>query len=214
MLRDLLFALRTFSRRPGFTLAVVLALGLGIGANSAMFSVINGVLLQPLPFARPEQLVNVWETALKRNLPRFIVAPANYYDWRSQNQVFSTIGAYQQTPFNLGATDVKPERYIGAVCDRGFFDTLGVAPILGRLFTEAEEPAGPDGVVILSYGTWRQRFAGDRDIVGRTLTLNGRPRQVIGVMPQGFDFPPQTTMWRRWGSMARSKRAVTCTASA
>src|SRR6266853_3729610 len=99
MLQDLQFALRTLHKNPGFTCAAVFALALGIGANSAMFSVIDGVLLRPLPFPHSERLVNVWETNLKRNLPRFVVAPANYYDWRKQNPSFSSLGAYQQNTF-------------------------------------------------------------------------------------------------------------------
>src|SRR5579864_7593804 len=122
LLQDLKFALRTFRKNPGFTGAVVFALGLGMGANSAMFSVIDGVLLRPLPFPRSERLANIWETNLKRNLPRFIVAPANYYDWRKQNQAFSVLGAYQQSTFNLASKEGEPERFLGAICDPGFFD--------------------------------------------------------------------------------------------
>jgi putative ABC transport system permease protein len=208
MLQDLRFALRIFRKRPGFTLAVVLALGLGIGAASAMFSVINGVLLRPLPFPRSERLVNVWETNLKRNFPKFVVAPANYYDWRAQNQVFSSLGAYLPNTFNLGSNANEPERYTGAICDRGFFDTLAIQPLMGRVLSEEEEQAGKDGVVILSYGTWKQRFAGDPKILGQTLLLNGRARAVIGVMPVGFDYPPQSAMWAPLGfdQAARARR--------
>jgi len=195
MLKDLRFALRTLRKKPGFTLAVVLALCLGIGAASAMFSVVNGVLLRPLPFSHPERLIDIWETNSKRNIPRVAAAPANYYDWRAQNQVFSTLGSYQQATFNLGTGDAEPERYLGAVCDRGFFDALGVAPLLGRLPAADEEGPGRDGVVVLSYGVWLQRFGGDRDIVGRSLVFSGRARTVVGVMPPGFEYPPQAVMW-------------------
>ena len=174
---------------------MIFALALGIGANSAMFSVINGVLLQPLPYPQPGQLVDVWETNLKRNLPQFPVAAANYYDWRAQNQVFETMGAYQQNIFNLSVGDREPERYTGAICDRGFFDTLAITPLLGRVFNESEEPLGRDSVVVLSYSTWMQRFGGDRGILGQTLSLNGRQRVVLGVMPAGFDFPNHSAMW-------------------
>ncbi len=131
LLQDLKFALRTFRKNPGFTFAAVFALGLGMGANSAMFSVIDGVLLRPLPFPRSERLVNLWENNLKRNIPRFTVAPANYYDWRKQNQAFSALGAYQQNTFNLASREGEPERFLGAICDRGFFDAFGVQPVLG-----------------------------------------------------------------------------------
>jgi predicted permease len=191
MLQDLRFALRIFRRKPGFTLAVVLALGLGIGATSAMFSVVNGVLLRPLPFPRSDRLVNIWETNLKRNFPKFVVAPANYYDWRKQNQVFSSIGAYQPNIFNLENGVGEPERYMGVICDRAFFDTLGVAPLMGRVFTEQEEAPGNDGVVVLSYGIWQQRFGGDPNVLQQSIQSNGRTRKIIGVMPPSFTFPPQ-----------------------
>jgi putative ABC transport system permease protein len=126
-------------------------------------------------------------------------APANYYDWRKQNQVFSELGAYQGNTFNLATTEGEPERYVGAICDRGFFDALQVSPMLGRVFTEDEVPQGRDGVVILGYGVWRQRFGGDPTVIGRSLMLDGKPRIVIGVMPQGFAYPPLTTMWAPLG---------------
>ena len=199
LFQDLQFAFRTLRKNPGFTLAAVLALGLGVGANSAMFSVIDGVLLRPLPFPQPEQIVNVWETNLKRNFTKFPVAPGNYYDWRTQNHVFADIGAYQQSTFNLASNENEPERYIGAISDRGFFAALEVLPVLGRLFTDDEDQPGRDGVVLLGNGIWKQRFGGDPKIIGQNLILDGRPRTVIGVMPEGFQFPPQATMWAPLG---------------
>jgi putative ABC transport system permease protein len=198
-LKDLSFALRSLRKHPAFALAAVFALALGIGANSAMFSVMDAVLLRPLPFPHPDRLVNVWETNLVRNIPKMSAAPANYYDWRKQNQVFSELGAYQGNTFNLATTEGEPERYVGAICDRGFFDALQVSPMLGRVFTEDEVPQGRDGVVILGYGVWRQRFGGDPTVIGRSLMLDGKPRIVIGVMPQGFAYPPLTTMWAPLG---------------
>jgi len=195
LFQDLQFAFRTLRKNPGFTFAAVLALGLGVGANSAMFSVIDGVLLRPLPFPQPERIVNVWETNLKRNFPKFPVAPGNYYDWKAQNHVFADIGAYQQNTFNLASNENEPERYLGAICDRGFFAALGISPVLGRVFTDDEDQPGRDGVVILGNGIWKQRFGGDPKIIGQNLILDGRPRTVIGVMPEGFQYPPQATMW-------------------
>src|SRR5579864_5322832 len=197
--QDLQFALRTFRKNLGFTAAAVFALALGIGANSAMFSVIDGVLLRPLPFPRSERLVNVWESNLTRNIPKFGAAPANYNDWRVQNQVFAALGAYFQSTFNLASTEGEPERYLGASTDRGFFDVLEVSPVLGRIFTEEEEQLGRDGVVLLSYNLWRGRFGGDPKIIGQTFTLDGKPRMVIGVMPEGFQYPGQSTMWAPLG---------------
>lgn len=199
LVEDLRFSVRTFRKSPGFFIVAMLALALGIGANSAMFSVIDGVLLRPLPFPESDRLVNVWETEPSRNLPRFPAAPANYYDWRKQNQVFSVLGAYQDATFNLATSEGEPERYVGAVCDRGFFDVLGVSPMLGRVFTADEEPAGKNGVVVLSYGVWKQRFGGDPKVIGQRFVSNGIPRTIIGVMPQGFSYPPLTTMWAPLG---------------
>jgi len=199
LIQDVQFALRTFRKNPGFTAAAVFALALGIGANSAMFSVINGVLLRPLPFPRSDRLMNVWENNPVRNLPRFIAAPANYFDWREQNQAFATMGSYFQSAFNLATTEGEPERYLGANTDQGFFEVLQVSPVLGRTFTHEEEDAGRDGVIVLSYNLWRGRFGGDPKILGQTLTLDGKPRIVIGVMPEGFQYPGQSEMWAPLG---------------
>ena len=199
LVEDLRFAVRTLRKNPGFAVAAVLALALGIGANSAMFTVIDAVLLRPLPFPHSERLVNVWETNLVRKLPTFPVAAANYYDWKKQNQVFSALGAYQAATLNLAANEGEPERYVGVVCDRGFFDVLQVTPLMGRVLTEDEEPAGKNGVLLLSYGVWKQRFGGDPNVLGQKLVVNGMPRTIIGVMPSGFSYPPQTTMWAPLG---------------
>jgi putative ABC transport system permease protein len=208
LLDDLRFTLRTLRKNPGFGLAAVLALALGIGANSAMFSVIDGILLRPLPFPQSERLVNVWETNAVRNLPKFPVASANYTDWRKQNQVFSALGSYQGATFNLATTEGAPERYVGAICDRGFFDVLGVSPLLGRVFTQDEEPAGRNGVIILGYGVWKQRFGGDPKVIGQSLQMDGISRIVIGVMPENFQYPPLSTMWAPLGfdNQARERR--------
>jgi hypothetical protein len=149
----------------------VLALGLGIGANTAIFCVVYGVLLQPLPFPQSSRLVNVWESDEKRNLPKLVGAPANYYDWRTMNTGFSAIGAYQQNNFNLlGAAE--PDPFPGAICDLGFFAALGVAPMVGRTFNESDSQPGQDEVVLLGYGLWKTRF-GDASVLGKTLELNG-----------------------------------------
>src|SRR5579872_3013342 len=203
--QDLQYSLRTFRKNPGFTLAAILALGLGIGANSAMFSLIDGVLLRPLPFDQPDRLVNVWETSQVRNFPRLIVAPGNYYDWRTNN-VFSSIGAYQQTTFTMASGEGEPERFLGAICDRDFFTTLRIAPIQGRLFTNDEDQPGRGDVVLISYGLWQQRFGRDPKIVGQTLTLDGRPKTVIGILPDGFQYPAQTVMWTPFAFDSQTKQ--------
>ena len=196
---DLRFAIRALLKNPGFALSAIFALALGIGSNSAIFSILDTVLLRPLPFPRSERLVNVWESNQTRNIPRMIVAPGNYQDWRAQNHVFSSIGAYQSDTFTLAATTSDPERFPGAICDKGLFDTLQINPILGRVFTEEEIQPGRDGVVIIGYGLWQQRFGRDPKIVGQTLNLDGRARTVIGVMPPSFEYPSKAVMWEPLG---------------
>jgi putative ABC transport system permease protein len=122
--------------------------------------------------------------------------------------VFAELGSYQVNPFNLATNEGVPERYVGAICDRGFFDVLQVSPLLGRVFTAEEEPAGKDNVLLLGYGVWRQRFGGDPKVIGQKLVVNGTPRTIIGVMPEGFSYPPLTTMWAPLGfdNAARERR--------
>ena len=189
------FTLRTLAKNPAFALSAILAAGLGIGAATAIYSVIDGILLRPMPFPRPDRIVNVWETELKRNIPRMVAAPANYLDWRVSNEVFSATGAYRPATFNLSTPDGEPERFVGAACDPGFFAVLEVAPILGRVFTAEEDQPGRNNVVLLSYSVWQQRFGADPDVIGRDLTLDGRRQTVIGVMPKDFEYPALATMW-------------------
>ncbi len=194
-LRNTRYAWRTLRKRPLFTASAVVAIALGIGATSAMFSVIQGVLLQPLPFAHSDRLVNIWEAAPRRRLPQLVAAPGNYYDWRAQNRVFSDIGAYQQAFFSMAASGGDPERFTGALCGAGFFQTLGVPPLMGRSISPDDDQPGHDAVVVLGYGVWRQRFGGDPNIVGRSVPFIGRARTVIGVMPEGFEYPAEAVMW-------------------
>lgn len=195
LLDNLRFALRMARRSPSVSISAILAAGLGIGASSAIFSILDGVLLRPLPFDQPAQLVNVWENFPNRHLTRLVVAPANYYDYRDQNHVFSSIGAYQTAAFGIATNGAEPVRYLGAVCDPGFFATLRAAPMLGRSFTAEETQPGHDGVILLGYSLWQERFGGDPNVLGRTLDINGRQRTVIGVMPRDFDYPSQSALW-------------------
>jgi putative ABC transport system permease protein len=193
--QNLKFAVRILRRNPALATSAILITALGIGATAAMFSAADGILLRPLPFPRAELLVNVWESAPQRDLPTMAAAPGNYVDWRSQNQSMAAMGAWQQATFNLASGDAEPERFLGALTDGGFFTVLGVSPALGRVFTEAETEPGKDGVVLLSWSVWQQRFGADKSIVGRELDINFRKRTVIGVMPAGFDYPLQSAMW-------------------
>jgi len=193
--QDLRFGFRVLRKSPAFTVSAVCALALGIGANSAVFSLVNGVLLRPLPFPESERLMNVWESDVKQKLPREVVASGNYEDWRVQNNVFASMGAWRRDFFNLLSTETEPERFAGASCDPGFFTTLQVHPLLGRTFDESENEPGHDGVIILSYALWLQRFGGDKQLLGKSLRFQDQLRTVIGVMPKGFEYPAKATAW-------------------
>jgi len=192
--RDLQYALRTVGRNPGFACVSVLALGLGIGANSAIFTVVNSVLLQPLHFDKPGQLVVIHERNLKAGFPQFSLSPGNYLDFRDHNHSFSGIAAVGGAGFNLSG-GTQPERLRGSRVTVDFFQVLGRTPMLGRTFTAQEAQLGGPLVAILSYGLWQRRFAGNRDALGQTLKMNEELYNVVGVMPADFDFPGRTDVW-------------------
>jgi putative ABC transport system permease protein len=192
-IRDVRYAVRQLARTPGFTLVAVLTLGLGIGATSAIFTVVNGVLLRPLPYPNPDSLVRVHEILQK--FGRFAVAPANFFDWRQQNTVFERIAAFNSTGATLNAND-GPQRINGGLVSWDTFELLGVSPALGRSFRAEEDAPGKDSVIVLSHGMWQRRFDGDPNVLGRSITLNGAPVTVIGVMPAGFAFVGESEFWR------------------
>ena len=201
LIQDLRYAFRMLIKKPGFTVVAVLTLALGIGANTAIFSVINGVMLRSLPYRDAERLTVLWETNAKAgqepNL-RNEVALGNFIDWREQSEAFDEIGALYYTSLNMTGTD-EPERIQSAIVTVNLFDTLGVQPANGRSFYSEEEKAGSPRVVVVSHGLWQRRFGGDPNLVGKTLTLNGNPTTVVGIMPAGFElqFPTnwQVEMW-------------------
>ena len=180
--------------KPGFAAVAVLTIALGIGANSTIFSFVNGILLRPLPYQQPERLVLLDETALKRGVASMGVSFPNFLDWREQNHVFENIAAYQDSRFTLTG-DGEPERLQGAVISQGTFETLGVAPILGRTFLAEEDRPQQDTVAILSYGLWQRRFGSNPKIIGQTINLNNRQHTIVGVMPPGFRFPEVAEVW-------------------
>jgi len=185
VLQDLRYGFRTLRRTPGFTLAAVACLALGIGANTAIFSVINGVLLRPLPFKDPASLVMVWESSARRGRERNVVSPANYLDWRAQNASFSEIGAYIDWRANLTGLD-EPLEIPRAYATATFFTVLGTAPALGRVYTAEEDgPNGPN-VAVISHRMWQRKFGGRREALGARINLDGTPFTIIGVMPDGF----------------------------
>ena len=189
MLRDLGQALRLFRRERGFALAVVLSLALGIGANTAIFSVVNGVLLNPLPYRQPERLYAV-EEVVPKFAARFPTVPVNlshFMEWRSRATTFEQVALMQPALLNLTGAG-EPELLRGALVSSGLVEMLGVQPLLGRAFTREEERSGPY-LAILSHALWQRRFNGDRAVAGKTVTLDGRPYVVVGVLPPSFRFP-------------------------
>jgi putative ABC transport system permease protein len=173
----------------------VITLALGIGANTAIFSVVNTVLLQPLPFKESDRLVIVWEEGTAQGFPRNSVSASNYIDWRDQNQVFEGMSILGRMNFNLTGVG-EPERIDGRRVSANLFDLLGVQPRLGRAFLPEEDQPGSNRVVVLSHGLWQRRFGSNANIIGQPLTLNGQSFTVVGVMPPHFQFPsPQDELW-------------------
>src|SRR5580704_114712 len=187
-------AFRQMRRNPGFFAVALAALALGIGANTAIFSAVEGVLLRPLPYADASKLVMVWEDASYLGFSQNTPAPGNFVDWRAQNQVFTDMAAMRFSNASLNG-DQAPEQALGRRVTPNFFDVLGVQPAVGRPFTAEEDAAGRK-VVVLSYPLWERRFGGDASVIGRSILMDGEATTVVGVMPRGFFFPDhQTDYW-------------------
>ncbi|MCI0432636.1 MAG: ABC transporter permease, partial [Gemmatimonadetes bacterium] len=186
LLHDLRYATRILLKDPGFTLVAVLALGLGIGASSAIFSVVNALLLRPLDYLEPRRLVMIWEHAVTRGRDHNVVAPANYLDWKSRSDAFADMAAYTDF-FRVNLTgDGEPEELKPQAVTANFFSTLGVKALHGRTFTLDEDRQGSGRVVIVSHRLWQRRFGGDPRLVGDAITLNSDLHTVVGIMPPGF----------------------------
>ena len=197
LLADFRYGFRVLGRSPGFTLAAILVLALGIGANTAIFSLVNAVLLRPLPYQDPSRIVQVWHVPPPKSFPgmsTFSVSPANYLDWQSQSSSFEHMAAYGFHDLTFGGKD-RPEAIQGAAVAPNFFALLRVHPLLGRTFSPEEDRPGQDHVALLGYKFWRDHFASDPAIVGRTITLNSQPYSVVGVMPDKFQFPDWAQVW-------------------
>src|SRR5262245_49605463 len=188
LLQDLRYGARMLLKNPGFTSIAVLTLALGIGANSAIFSVLNAVLWQRLPYKDPERLVIVWETIPKTGLTENTPAPFNYYAWREQSRVFENLAAWQIQLENLTGAG-EPEQIPGQGVSASFFPLLGVAPMLGRSFLPEEDRSSDRRVVMLGHSLWLRRFGGDPKIIGRKITLSNVSHEVVGVMPPSFEDP-------------------------
>src|SRR3984885_5397109 len=191
ILQDLRYALRQLRKSPGFTAVAVITLALGIGMNTAIYSVVNGVLLRPLAFKDPSRLVRVWHVPPPKSFPgmtTFSVSAANFLDWEKQNQVFDRMAIYTYRSFDLTGGD-KPEQVDDSAVSSDFFATLGVQPQLGRVFSPDEDQPGRSHVVLLSHRLWQDRFGADPGIVGRNIGLDGTSYLVAGVMPVTLQFP-------------------------
>jgi putative ABC transport system permease protein len=185
---DIRYALRSLSKRPGFTFIAVLTLALGIGANTAIFSAINALLLKPLPFPELDRVVAVWDKLPSRGVLHNEVAMANYLDLKAQNQSFDQLAIYRWWSANLTGVDT-PERIQGFLVSANYLDAIGIKPIMGRNFYPEENQPGKDRVAIITHSLWQRRFGGDPNIVNKTITINTIVRTVVGVMPERFNFP-------------------------
>lgn len=207
--QDIRYALRIVRRNPGFAIAAALTFALGIGASTAIFSVVHGVLLRPLPYADPDRLVVLWEHNVARGNDRNVVAVPNFEAWRARARSFEGMAGLVPLPATIAGAP-SPERVMGAEVSPGYFALLGIRPALGRAFTDEEELDGGANVLVLSDGFWHSHFGGDRGVVGRTLSIDGRPHTIIGVMPPSFD-PPQfawlidQAFWRPFGATASNR---------
>jgi putative ABC transport system permease protein len=188
ILRDLKFSIRSLLKRPALTFIAILTLGIGIGANSAIFSMVNALLLKPLPFPDPDRIVALWDKVPSRGVERNEVTVANYLDWRAQNKSFEQLGIYRWWSTNLTGAET-PERVQGFLVTPNFLEITGVKPIMGRGFLPEEDQPGKDTVVLLTYTLWQRRFGADPNIVSKTISTNGIQRTVVGVLPPDFNYP-------------------------
>ncbi len=202
--QDIRFALRGLRARPGFALTVLLTLALGIGANAAIFTVVDSILLRPLPYASPDRLVHLWETYRSNVEGRSEASYPDYLDWRARNRAFADMAGYQGGGFILGGA--TPQLVGAAKATANFFDVLGVKPLLGRTFAPAEDAPGAARVVLLTFGFWQRQFAGDKGVIGKRITLDGAPATVIGVLPKEFAFARQAGA-EVWTPIDRSQSA-------
>src|SRR5215216_3681193 len=210
--QDLRYGVRTLVKSPAFTTVAVLSLALGIGANTAIFSVVNGILLRPLPYPEPERMVAVWHTPPQESFPgmtRFSVSPGNYLDWKEQSRAFEQMAVYQYVGLSMSAGG-DPVPVTGAAVSSDFFSVLRTQAFKGRTFSPDEEQQGRDQVVVLGHGLWRRAFGADPNLVGRTVSLNSRTFTVVGIMPAGFEFPAEAELWvpLAWDAEERQTRSI------
>jgi len=210
--RDVRCGLRALVHSPIFTVVTVLSLALGIGANTAIFSVVNGLLLRPLPYPEPEQIVHVWHTPPQQSFPgldKFSVSPANYLDWKAQSTAFEQMAVYTYLGLSL-STNNDPLPLTAAAVSSDFFSVLRSNATQGRTFIPDEERVGRDQVVVIGHGLWQRAFGANPNIIGQTLTLNSRSFTVVGIMPPGFEFPREAELWvpLAWDDNERQTRSI------
>src|SRR5437660_5705488 len=195
VVRDLRYAGRMFFKNPGFTAVAIIALGLGVGANTAIFSLVNGVLLRPLPFPDAERIVYIEGKNPQAGITESNISFLDFTDWSQQTDLFASTAAYWTGTANFGADGAEPERVPRAGVTTGFFSVLGVQPVLGRTFVPEDDKGWPQSVAIISHGLWKRRFGSDPAIVGKQVQMSSRPLTIISVMPPGFEYPEQTQVW-------------------
>src|SRR5689334_18248156 len=191
--QDIRYGVRMLLKKPGFTLVAVLTLALGIGANTAIFGVINAVILRPLPYAEPERIIRMYGKFSQGN--RASTSPPDFLDYRAQNRTFEEFAAFLSHSFNLTG-GAEPERIFGADVTTNFFQALGIKPVRGRSFTPEEEQEGRAQVAVISESLWQRRFGGDTGIIGKTLMLDGANHTIVGVMPNVGRIPEETDVWK------------------
>src|SRR5262245_45986111 len=192
--QDLRYGARRLLKSPGFTMIAVVTLALGIGANTAIFSIVNAVLLQPLPFPDAQRLMIITENFSQMGLSRIRVSAPEYLDYRNRSRSFEQVAAFRYQSFALTGTG-EAELLRGVVSSTNLFTTLGVKPALGRAFLPGEDQPGANQVVVISHSLWGRRFSSDPRVIGQKLSLNNNVVELIGVAPQGFQYPPETDVW-------------------
>jgi putative ABC transport system permease protein len=222
LFQDIRYGFRMLLKYKGFTAVAVIALGLGVGANTAIFSLVNGVLLRPMPFPNAERIVYFEGKNPTSGITESNISFLDFTDWSQQNDLFASTAAYWTGNANLGADGAEPERVPRAGVTTGFFPVLGVQPVLGRTFVHEDDKPGTFTAAIISHGLWKRRFGSDPAIVGKQIQISSRPLTVIGVMPSGFEYPEQTQVWvtsavnlseeprdnRAWSAIARLNSGV------
>jgi putative ABC transport system permease protein len=217
LIQDIRYGLRMLLKYKGFTAVAVIALALGIGANTAIFSLVNGVLLRPLAFPNPEHIVYFEGNCPSAGINESNISFLDFQDWSQQTDLFASTAAYWTASANLGADGAEPERVPRAGVTSGFFSVLGVQPFLGRAFIPEDDKPGTISAAIISHGLWKRRFGSDPAIVGKQVQISSRPITILGVMPPGFEYPEQTQVWvtsavnlseeprdnRSWSAIAR-----------